>query len=273
MVDSGVREIGLIAQDTMRYGADLYGRPCLVRLLESLLGIDGLEWIRLLYTYPLGWNDDLIELLASEKRLCAYVDMPIQHASDPILKAMNRGTTREGIRALIQRLRDRIPDLTLRSSVVVGFPGEREEHIGELIDFIEEVRFTRLGGFTYSHEEGTAAGALDDDVPEPEKRERLDRIMSVQTAISSEIAEACVGQTHRVLIDRPSDDPAFDFVGRTRMDAPEIDGEVFVTGNATVGEFCTVAIAESTPFDLIGQVVEPGALIEIAPPAGSRAVR
>ena len=273
MVASGVREIALIAQDTMRYGTDLYGKPRLVDLLRALLPIDGLEWLRLLYTYPLGWGEDLIDLLASEEKLCAYVDMPIQHASDPVLKAMNRGTTREGIRSLIHRLRDRIPDLTLRSAVVVGFPGEREEHVRELIDFVEEIRFTRLVGFTYSHEEGTSAGALADDVPDSEKRARLDRIMSLQTAISSETGEACVGQTHRVLIDRPSDDPAFDFVGRTRMDAPEIDGEVFVTGVAKVGAFSSVEIVEATPFDLIGRVVDPAPLLGIEPASESGAVQ
>ena len=263
MVENGVKEIALVAQDTMRYGADIYGRPRLTDLLRELIGIDGLAWIRLLYTYPTGWREDLIDLLATQEKLCAYVDMPVQHASDPILKAMNRGTTQAGMRKLIRRLRERVPGLTLRSSVIVGFPGEDEGHFRELTDFVEDIRFNRLVGFLYSHEDGTPAGNLEDDVTDSEKRDRLDRVMMRQTSISAEINEAYVGRRLQVLIDKPSDDPEFDFIGRTRMDAPEIDTEVFVTGPAAVGEFVEVEITEALEYDLIGRAVQPTPLLDI----------
>ena len=268
MAAGGVKEIALIAQDTMRYGADLYGSPRLMDLLRELVRVDGLEWIRLLYTYPTGWRDDLIDVLAQEEKLCAYVDMPIQHASDAMLKAMNRGATVKNTRALIRKLRDRVPDLTLRSSVIAGFPGEREEHVRELLEFVEEIRFNRLVGFLYSHEEGTRAGRLEDDVPEDEKRERLDRILSLQAVISSQITAECVGRTHRVLIDRHSDDPAYDYVGRTRMDAPEIDGEVFISGEARIGEFTDVEITDALDHDLVGRSTAVPQLLDITAPGG-----
>ena len=266
MAAGGVKEIALIAQDTMRYGADLYGRPRLVDLLRELVRVDGLEWIRLLYTYPSGWRDDLIDLLGREEKLCAYVDMPIQHASNTMLKAMNRGATVENTRALIRKLRERVPGLALRSSVIAGFPGEREEHVQELLEFIEEIRFNRLVGFLYSHEEGTRAGHFEDDVPEDEKRDRLDRILSLQAVISSDITAGFVGRSLRVLIDRPADDPSCDYIGRTRMDAPEIDGEVFVSGEARVGEFTDVEITDALDHDLIGQSTAAPRLLDIAAP-------
>ncbi len=266
MVANGVKEIALVAQDTMRYGADIYGRPRLTDLVRELVRIDDLKWIRLLYTYPTGWREDLIDLLAAEEKLCAYIDMPIQHASDPILKAMNRGTTRTAIRKLIQKFRERVPDLSIRTSVIAGFPGEREEHVQELLSFIDETRFNRLVGFLYSHEEGTTAGQLIDDVPDGEKRERLDRIMELQASISTEINDTCIGQTLPVLIDSVSEDPDFDFTGRTRMDAPEIDGGVFITGPAQIGEFADVEITGAFAYDLIGRTVHPDPLLTIAPP-------
>ncbi len=256
LVDKGCRELALIAQDTMRYGADLYGKPRLTDLLEALIAVDGLEWIRLLYAYPTGWRDDLVDLLASEPKLCSYVDMPIQHASDPILKAMNRGTTQAGTRKLIARLRSHVPDLTIRSSVVVGFPGETEAHFEELLDFLAEVRFSRLVGFTYSHEEDTSAGLMIDSVPDDLKMERLNRVMEQQEAITMEISDSFIGETMRVLIDRPSDDPDYDWIGRTRMDAPEIDGEVLISGLGGRGLFADVRITDATGYDLIGATIE-----------------
>ncbi|MCZ6633571.1 MAG: 30S ribosomal protein S12 methylthiotransferase RimO [bacterium] len=267
MVGGGVKEIALIAQDTMRYGADRYGKPRLVDLIRELVAIQDLHWLRLHYAYPTGWRDDLIDLLATEEKLCSYVDMPIQHASNPILKTMNRGTTQSGIRTLIQKLRDRIPHLTIRSSVITGFPGEQEPHFQELVDFIDEIQFNRLVGFTYSHEEGTAAGNLKDDVPEEVKRERLNQLMALQGHISAELNATHIGKTFRVLIDDTSPDPAYDYIGRTRMDAPEIDGGVLVSGPATIGEFCEVNITDALEYDLIGQVVSTPALIDIAPPS------
>jgi ribosomal protein S12 methylthiotransferase len=263
-VASGVKEIALVAQDTMRYGADVYGRPRLVDLVRTLLRVEGLAWLRLHYTYPSGWREELIDLLAIEERLCGYVDMPIQHIADPILKAMRRGTTGRSIRDLIRKLRDRIPHLTLRSSVIVGFPGETEADFEALCDFVEEIRFDRLGGFLYSSEEGTEAGLMIDSVPEEVKRSRLERLMEIQRDISREINEAQVGRRFEVLIDAESDDPAFDFVGRTRMDAPEIDGAVLVRGPAAVGEFVEVEVTEAYEHELIGREVVPD-LVQIEP--------
>ncbi|MBT3605096.1 MAG: radical SAM protein, partial [Candidatus Latescibacteria bacterium] len=257
--------IALIAQDTMRYGADTYGKPRLVDLLKELAKIDDLHWIRMLYAYPTGWRDELIDLLATEEKLCAYVDLPIQHASDPILKSMNRSTTQDGIRKLITKLRNRIPNLTIRSSVITGFPGETDAHFNELMDFVDEMQFNRLVGFTYSHEEGTQAGHLTDDVPEDTKRNRLNELMSLQAQVSAELNTQHIGKTLKVLVDDISDDPAYDHIGRTRMDAPEIDGAVFINGPATIGDFVDVQITDAMPYDLIGQVVNSNALLDITP--------
>jgi len=265
MTASGVKEIAIIAQDTMRYGADRYGKPRLVDLLKELAKIDDLHWIRMLYAYPTGWRDELIDLLATEEKLCAYVDLPIQHAADPMLKSMNRSTTQDGIRKLVTKLRNRIPNLTLRSSVITGFPGETDEHFTELMNFVDEMQFNRLVGFTYSHEEGTQAGHLTDDVPEDVKRDRLNEIMSLQAQISAELNTQHIGKTFKVLIDDPSDDPNYDYMGRTRMDAPEIDGAVFINGPATIGDFVDVQITDAMAYDLIGQVVNSNALLNISP--------
>ncbi len=266
LVSQGVKEIALVAQDTMRYGSDIYGTPRLADLVRELVQIDGLEWLRLLYAYPTGWREELIDLLATEPKLCAYVDMPIQHASDRILKSMNRGTTQVGIRKLIEKFRDRIPDLTIRSSVIAGFPGEDESDVETLLEFLDDVRLNRLAGFLYSHEEGTTAGLMIDDVPDEEKRDRLDRIMALQTTISAEISETHIGDRLKVLVERPSDEPEFDFMGRTRMDAPEIDGEVFISGPARVGEFVEVEVTDAFEYDLVGRTVNASPLIDIAPP-------
>lgn len=265
MAANGVKEIALIAQDTMRYGIDRYGQSRLVDLLKELAKIDDLHWVRMLYAYPTGWRDDLIDLLATEEKLCAYVDLPIQHASDPILKSMNRSTTQSGIRKLIAKLRDRIPNLTIRSSVITGFPGETDAHFQELMDFVDDMQFNRLVGFTYSHEEGTQAGHLTDDVPEDVKRDRLNELMSLQSQISGELNTQHIGKTFKVLIDDVSDDPAYEYMGRTRMDAPEIDGAVFINGPAIIGDFVDVEITDAMAYDLIGNVVNSNALLDISP--------
>ena len=271
LVANGTRELALIAQDTMRYGADIYGKPRLADLLEELISVDGLEWIRLLYTYPTGWRDDLLDLLASEPKLCGYVDMPIQHASDPVLKAMNRGTTQAGTRKLIERLRGRVPGLTIRSSVIVGFPGETDAHFKEMLAFLEEARFNRLVAFVYSHEENTSAGLMIDDVPEDVKTERLNQVMEQQETITIDINDAAIGATMQVLIDRPSDDPSYDWIGRTKMDAPEIDGEVLLSGQGGRGLFAKVKIIDGTGYDLVGTILEAESpdkpnFLTVAPP-------
>ena len=251
----GCRELALIAQDTMRYGADLYGSPRLVDLLKELIAVDGIEWIRLLYTYPTGWREDLVKLLATEPKLCGYVDMPVQHGNDTILKSMNRGTTRKGIQSLVSRLRDAVPDLTIRSSVIVGYPGETDDQFESLLDFLAETRFSRLVGFTYSHEESTAAGDLEDTVPEEIKHERMNRVMALQEEIATETNLEYIGQRFRVLIDEPGNAPESDWIGRTRMDAPEIDGSVFLAGEAEVGAFVEAEITDAAGYDLFGRIL------------------
>ena len=255
LVDSGVKELALVSQDTMRYGADIYGRPRLVDLIEALLEIKRLAWLRLHYTYPSGWREELIDLLANEERLCGYVDMPIQHISDPVLKAMRRGTTERSIRSLVNRLRDRIPHLVLRTSVIVGFPGETETDFDSLSDFIRETRFERLGVFQYSSEDGTPAGLMIDTVSEEAKHSRLEQLMDIQREVSMDINGGLVGRRFNVLIDSESEDPGFDFTGRTRMDAPEIDGQVMVKGPGEVGDFVEVEVTEAGDYDLEGRVV------------------
>ncbi len=266
----GCRELALIAQDTMRYGTDLYGSPRLVELLRKLVAVDGIEWIRLLYTYPTGWRDDLVELLASEPKLCAYVDMPIQHADDTILRSMNRGTTRNAIESLVKRLRDAVPDLTIRSSVIVGYPGETEARFEELLGFLEDVRFNRLVGFTYSHEENTAAGDLEDDVSEDVKQERMARVTALQEEIATETNLGHIGTRFRVLIDEPGQTAGVDWIGRTRMDAPEIDGAVFLTGEGETGTFVEAEITDASGYDLYGRILRvekaaPSSLIAVEP--------
>lgn len=266
----GCRELALIAQDTMRYGADLYGKPKLVDLLMALSEVNGIEWIRLLYTYPTGWRDDLIDLLATNPKLCAYVDMPIQHLADDVLRSMNRGTTSHSIRSLVSLLRTRVPDLTIRSSVIVGYPGETDAHFAELLDFLEETRFNRLVGFTYSHEENTAAGQLHDDVAEELKFERLSQVMALQDEIATENNTNLIGNQVRVLIDEPGDHPEVDWVGRTRTDAPEIDGLVYLKGEGERGSFAQAEITDAHGYDLYGTILElepyraPG-LIDVEP--------
>jgi ribosomal protein S12 methylthiotransferase len=178
---------------------------------------------------------------------------------------MNRSTTKDGIHKLITKLRSRIPNLTIRSSVITGFPGETDEHFNELMDFIDEMQFNRLVGFTYSHEEGTQAGHLTDNVPEDTKRDRLNQLMSLQSQISSDLNTQHIGKTFKVLVDDVSDDPDYDYMGRTRMDAPEIDGAVFITGPATIGDFIDIKITDAMPYDLIGETINSNALITISP--------
>ncbi len=266
MVGNGVKEIALVAQDTMRYGIDRYGCSRLIDLLRRLADIENLHWIRLLYAYPAGWSNELIDLLAKEEKLCSYVDLPIQHASNDILRSMRRGSTKESIRNLVQKLRDRVPDLTIRSSVILGYPGEQASHVDELLEFVDEIRFNRLVGFTYSHEEGTEAGNLIDDVSESEKRDRLQQVLDLQAVISAENTATHIGKTIKVLVDRAADDTEFQYVGRSRMDAPEIDGEVYINGPANIGEFENVKITDALDYDLIGQTADSDALLEISLP-------
>lgn len=252
-----VKEIEIVGQDTTLFGADRYGRPALAGLLRNISALDnGIEWIRLLYTHPAHYTDELIDAIASEEKICKYLDLPIQHISDRILRAMNRRVTKREISGLIRNLRRRIGGLTLRTSVIVGFPGETEREYKELVDFIKDTGFERLGAFTYSRERGTPASRLPRQVSDAVKRERLDGIMRIQQKISLSANRRFVGKTVDVLIDEKAALEDNKFEGRTRRDAPEIDGVVYVTGRGIkAGDICRVRITDALEYDLIGEKV------------------
>lgn len=252
---NGIKELNVIAQDITRYGKDLYGRYRLSELLKELARLEGIEWIRLLYSYPDEFNDELINTIAGEKKICRYLDIPIQHASNRILKRMARRSSKEEIVSLIEKLRNSMPDIVLRTSLIVGFPGETEEDFQELYDFVKEVRFNRLGVFTYSREEDTAAYDMPDQIDEAVKQERLEKIMLLQKEISKENNEKLIGKSIKVLIEGQIDK---EYIGRTYMDAPEIDGKVYFTSkkNLLPGDFCTVIINNAYEYDLVGERVD-----------------
>lgn len=255
LVKNGTKEIMLIAQDSTSYGIDLYGERKLADLLKNLSDVEGLEWIRLHYAYPSQFPMDALKVMAERDNICNYLDIPLQHISDPMLKAMRRGISRRRTEEVIARIRDEVPGIALRTTMLVGHPGEKEEDIVDLIDFMEKTRFERLGVFTYSHEENTHAGSLTDDVPQEEKEERAARVMEVQENISMELNETKVGKTFKVLFDRVE---GGHFVGRTEFDSPEVDNEVLVDKKSQfvrLGDFANVKINEATAFDLYGEVV------------------
>ncbi len=255
---NGIKELNIIAQDITRYGIDLYGKYRLSELLKKLAAIEGIEWIRLLYSYPDEFNDELIETIANEEKICKYLDIPIQHASNAILKKMARRSSKEKILELIGKLRTSMPDITLRTSLIVGFPGETEKDFEELYDFVSEVKFNRLGVFTYSREEDTAAHDMPNQVEEEVKQERLDKIMLLQKDISQENNRKLIGRTFKVLIDGFSEGKYF---GRSYMDAPEIDGKVYFKSDKDLipGDFCYVHINKAYEYDLVGERTnEPG---------------
>ncbi len=250
----GVKELIVIAQDTTYYGMDLYGERRLGELLTQLCRIGGIEWIRLHYAYPAQFPEDVIGVMAREPKICKYLDMPIQHISDAQLKAMRRGVTGAETRALLERLRHEIPGIALRTTLLVGYPGETEADFKELLDFVKEFQFDRLGVFPYSEEEGTySAEKLQDDVPAEEKERRADRVMKLQQRISSENNDRRVGTVERVVIDR---EEAPYFVGRTQYDSPEVDQEVLIEGGKglKIGEFYDVFIESADDYDLYGKI-------------------
>ena len=250
----GVRELIVIAQDTTYYGIDLYGRRMLAELLRRLCRIDGIAWIRLHYAYPAGFPDDVIEVMASEPKICKYLDIPFQHISDAQLSAMLRRHTQAEAMALIRRLRQAIPDLALRTTLLVGYPGESEADFAELENFVREVRFERLGVFAYSEEEGThSALRLRDDVPDDVKQARVERIMTLQREISLENNRRRVGKTERVIVD--SRQGEF-YIARSQYDSPEVDQEIWIpaTGRRLLrGRFYDVAITSASDYDLYGE--------------------
>ncbi len=252
----GARELILIAQDLTNYGTDLYKKKGLPELLKSLLAVEDIDWIRMHYAYPTGFPLEVIELMAQEDRICSYMDIPIQHINDRILKSMNRGHTRKKLEDLLFAFREKMPDVALRTTLLVGYPGETEEEFEELYEFIREFRFDRLGIFPYSHEEDTPAGErLVDDIPDEVKQERVDRIMALQQEISMELNRNRIGKEFKVLIDEVEDDF---YIGRTEYDSPEVDNNVLIANNMDlkVGEFYTVRITDAQEFDLFGEIVE-----------------
>lgn len=252
---SGVKEIMLIAQDTTRYGQELYGEYKLAELIRHLAPVAGVEWIRLLYCYPTHFTQELIETMAAEPKVCKYVDLPLQHADDVILREMHRRGTSAEIEALIARLRQAMPEIALRTTFIVGFPGETEENFQRLLDFTARMRFDRVGAFTYSQEEGTPAGEREDQLAEAVKEERLDRLMSLQSKISTEINQGWLGKTVKVLTEGITGDPERPYVGRTQRDTPEIDGQVYFSGpKLEIGQIVDVRITQSDTYDLIGEV-------------------
>ena len=255
LAKKGVKELILIAQDLTYYGYDIDGKSHIVELVQKLTEIDGIEWIRLHYGYPLGFPVELLELMRDNPKICHYIDLPLQHVSTPILKAMRRGVTHEQTVEFVNKVRSYVPDIAFRSTFIVGFPGETEEQFNELIDFIKEMRFERAGVFAYSAEEGTPAYELNDDVPEEVKKARVDKFMDVQQDISMEINQKRLGRTERVLIDRTEGGY---YVGRTQYDSPEVDDEVLISMKdckIEIGSFVNVKITQADYFDCYGEVI------------------
>ena len=252
----GFKEIVLVAQDTTVYGLDIYGEPKICELLRELCKIEGLKWIRTLYSYPERITDELIGLIAKEEKLVKYLDIPIQHCNDRVLKRMNRKSTKAELVSLIKKLRERIPDITLRTTLIAGFPGETEEEFDELCEFVNEMKFDRLGCFAYSQEEGTAAARLPEQIDEEEKQRRADIIMQSQMIISDRLNQNRLGKDIEVVVEG-WDRYAECYFGRSAAEAPEIDGKIFFTSGEkrSVGEFVTVHIEETMDYDLLGSVV------------------
>src|SRR5690554_1106437 len=252
---NGVKELILIAQDLTYYGLDLYKKRNLAELLEALVKVEGIEWIRLHYAFPTGFPMDVLEVMKREPKICNYLDIPLQHISDDILKSMRRGTTNEKTTKLLKEFRQEVPEMAIRTTLIVGYPGETEAHFQELKQWVTNMRFERLGCFTYSHEENTHAYNLEDDVPEEVKQDRANQIMEIQSQISWELNQAKIGQTLKVVIDRKEGEY---FVGRTEFDSPDVDNEVLIDASKTylkTGEFTTVKITDAADFDLYGEVV------------------
>lgn len=252
----GTKELILIAQDLTYYGLDLYKKRNLAELLEKLSAVEGIEWIRLHYAYPSGFPMDVLDVIREKSNICSYLDMPLQHASTAVLKNMRRGITGEKTVTLLNEIRERVPGIAMRTTLIVGFPGETEEDFEILKNWVRKMRFERLGVFTYSHEENTHAHQMEDDVPTEVKKARADEILAIQSDISYELNQQKVGKVFKVLFDRAEGGY---FVGRTEFDSPEVDNEVLVSqeGNyVRIGDFCDVRITHAEHYDLFGEPVE-----------------
>ena len=251
----GVKELILIAQDLTYYGLDLYKERRLGALLKELVKVEGIEWIRLHYLFPSGFPQDVLDIIREEPKLCNYIDIPLQHIADPVLKSMRRGTIKAKTDALLAMMREKVPGITIRTTLIAGYPGETEEDHQVVLDWVREQRFDRLGVFAYSHEENTHAFNLEDDVPAEVKQQRVDEIMAIQMDISRELNEQKVGNEYRVLIDRKE---GAHFVGRTEFDSPDVDNEVLIPAEdiyLKIGDFCTVKVVEAHDYDLIAEVL------------------
>ena len=257
LAGKGVKELILVAQETTLYGKDIYGKKMLPELLKRLCEVKGIEWIRLLYCYPEEITDELIEVIKSEKKICKYIDMPIQHASDAILKKMGRRTNNAELRAIIGRLREAIPEICIRTTLITGFPGESEEDHEILMDFVDEMEFDRLGVFTYSAEEDTAAARMDGQLDEEVKLTRRDEIMELQQEISIDKSSRYVEEILEVIIEGQAADEDALYVGRSYMDAPGVDGYVFIKSEEELmsGDFARVRITKALEYDLIGELI------------------
>ena len=256
LVKNGTKEILLIAQDSTYYGLDIYKKRALADLMNQLADVEGLDWIRLHYAFPSGFPMDVLDVMAKRNNICNYLDIPLQHGSTRMLELMRRGTTREKTEALLNVIREKIPKIAIRTTLIVGHPGETEEAFMDMMDFVEKNRFERLGVFTYSHEEDTQSYTMKDDVPDEVKQQRLEAIMELQEGISEEINAEKVGKKYRVLIDRFE---GGQYVGRTEHDSPEVDNEVLINsddGYLRVGDFCEVVITSASAFDLYAKPIK-----------------
>ncbi|MGL4583419.1 MAG: 30S ribosomal protein S12 methylthiotransferase RimO [Flavobacterium sp.] len=256
LAKNGVKELILIAQDLTYYGLDLYKKRNLAELLENLAKVEGIEWIRLHYAFPTGFPMDVLELMKKEPKICNYLDIPLQHISDNILKSMRRGTTQAKTTKLLKEFREAVPGMTIRTTLIVGYPGETEEDFQIMKDWVQEMKFERLGCFAYSHEENTHAYSLEDNVPEEVKQQRANEIMEIQAQISFDLNQEKVGQTLRCIIDRKE---GTEFIGRTEFDSPDVDNEVRIDATQhylKIGEFADIHIDSAYEFDLFGTPVK-----------------
>jgi ribosomal protein S12 methylthiotransferase len=256
LAKNGTKEIILIAQDLTYYGLDIYKKRALSDLLKELVKVEGIEWIRLHYAFPSGFPEDVLDVINQEPKICNYIDIPLQHISTELLKSMRRGTTYEKTNALLDKFREKVPNMAIRTTLICGYPGETEAHFEEMKEWVKNQRFDRLGCFTYSHEENTHAYNLIDDVPAEVKQKRVDEIMEIQSQVSWELNQEKIGKKFKVLIDRKEGNY---FVGRTEFDSPDVDNEVLIPAENTylsIGEFVQVEIESAEEFDLFGKLVD-----------------
>jgi ribosomal protein S12 methylthiotransferase len=262
---NGVKELVMVAQDSTYYGLDLYGKRTLASLLEKLAQVRGLEWIRLMYAYPAKFPLDILSVIAEQPTICNYIDMPIQHVSDPVLKSMRRGITRRALMELIGKIKKEVPGIALRTTLIIGYPNEGEREFEELMEFVADVEFDRLGVFAYSQEENTTADDMDDPIPREVKEERMERVMELQRGISARKHEEIVGRREKVFVESEA---GGEYVCRSYRDAPEVDGEVYVTSPVPLapGSFVEVEYTGSSDYDLFAEVVDPAAVANTPAP-------